>query len=68
MMVSLGVQVYTLYRVKTIRIAAISVMINPGNCFSLLVFSCALLLSPEAKVRLEAVEMRGVRRPPHRLD
>jgi hypothetical protein len=24
--------------------------------------------SPEAKVRLEAIEMRGVRRPPHRLD
>ena len=35
----------TLYRVKTIRIAAISVMIILVNCFTLLVFSCALLLS-----------------------
>jgi hypothetical protein len=31
-------------------------------------FSYALLLSPEAKVRLEAVETRGMWRPPRRLD
>ena len=53
MVVLLGIG-YILCRVKTIRIAMISVMIIHVNCFTLLVFSCALLFSPEAKVWLEA--------------
>jgi hypothetical protein len=63
-----GLKVYNLCRVRTICIAAISVMITPVNCFIPASLPLSLLFFLEAKVWPEAVEMRGMRRPPHRLD
>jgi hypothetical protein len=63
-----GLKVYNLFRVKTMRIVAISVMITPVNYFIPASLPLCFVFFPGAKVRLEAVEMRGVRRSPHRLD
>jgi hypothetical protein len=62
--------VYTLCRVKTICIAAIlwSGSIVPVSCFGPLASLVLCFSSPIAKVRLEAIEMRGMWRLPHHLD